>query len=152
MAGRMTMHHPSHVVRLSCIIPLHHPPWAHAYAPHFIRRFRQVWQYPLVGGRPIWLREFADLLGRPQARSCQREEAEKRTSRCYPLGASKSRNCSWLLVDSQIGAPEGQKCGVWILLVRCRSTLNARCRKARPAQTRVNRLRLETMRLGIEKR
>lgn len=26
-----------------------------AYAPHFIRRFRQVWQYPLVGGRPIWL-------------------------------------------------------------------------------------------------
>lgn len=38
-------------------------PWADAYAPHFIRRFRQVWQYPLVGGRPIWPRGFADLPG-----------------------------------------------------------------------------------------
>lgn len=41
--------------------PLHHPwitpsLWAGAYVPHFIRRFRQVWQYPLVGGRPFWLR------------------------------------------------------------------------------------------------
>lgn len=31
--------------------------------PHLIRRFLQVWQYPLVGGRPI-VREITDSLSK----------------------------------------------------------------------------------------
>ena len=68
---------------------------------------------------------------------------ERERVACYPLRAGSSvweQPVSWLLwVDSQIGAPGDQKCGVWTQLVGCRSTLDARCRKARPGQTRVDR-------------
>lgn len=87
VSHRYSLHHghPSHP------IPSHPPRTpklpvgkTDAYAPHFIRRFRQVWQYPLVGGRPIWPRGLADLPGQdPKLEiggrgplSCQREGAE----------------------------------------------------------------------------